>query len=143
MTKIADINATPNTGWEFINWTENGEVVSTNPEFSFEITKDTHLVANFQKKTFLVTIGLSGSGNVSGDGSYQFGDEVTVIATPDDHNKFIGWFIGDDMISDDAEFTFTIEDNMNLIAVFEEIMYVLTLEANPVDGGTVEGAGTY
>ena len=143
MAKIANINATPNTGWEFVNWTEEGNVVSTDAEFSFEVTKDTHLVANFQKKTFLVTIGLSGSGNVSGDGSYLFGDEVTLIATPDEHNKFVGWFIGEDLISDDKEFTFTIEDNMNIIAVFEEIMYVLTLEAKPEEGGVVEGAGTY
>ena len=143
MAKIANINATPNTGWEFVNWTEGGNVVSTDAEFSFEVTKDTHLVANFQKKTFLVTIGLSGSGSVSGDGSYLFGDEVTLIATPDEHNKFVGWFIGEDLISDDKEFTFTIEDNMNIIAVFEEIMYVLTLEAKPEEGGVVEGAGTY
>ena len=143
MAKIANINATPNTGWEFVNWTEGGNVVSTDAEFSFEVTKDTHLVANFQKKTFLVTIGLSGSGSVSGDGSYLFGDEVTLIATPDEHNKFVGWFIGEDLISDDEEFTFTIEDNMDIIAKFEEIMYVLTLEAKPEEGGVVEGAGTY
>ena len=143
MAKIANINATPNTGWEFVNWTEGGNVVSTDAEFSFEVTKDTHLVANFQKKTFLVTIGLSGSGSVSGDGSYLFGDEVTLIATPDEHNKFVGWFIGEDLISDDEEFTFTIEDNMDIIAKFEEIMYVLTLEAKPEEGGVVEGTGTY
>ena len=143
MAKIANINATPNTGWEFKNWTKEGVVVSTEPEFSFEVTNDVHLVANFQKKTFLVTIGLSGSGSASGDGSYQFGDEVTVTATPNTHNKFVGWFIGEDLVSDEKVFTFTVEDNVNLIAKFEEIMYTVTLEAKPEEGGTVEGAGQY
>ena len=143
MGKIAQINATPNTGWEFVNWTEGDIVVSIEPQFEYEVTKDTTLTANFQKKTFLVTIGLSGSGSVSGDGSYLFGDEVTVVATPDEHNKFVGWFIGEDLISEDEIFTFIIEDNMNLTAKFEEITYVLTLVANPEEGGTVEGGGTY
>lgn len=143
MNKMAEINATPNTGWEFVNWTENGNVISTEPQFTYEVNNDTELVANFQKKTFLVTIGLLGSGSVSGDGSYLFGDEVTVTATPDTHNKFVGWFIGEDLISESEIFTFTIEDNMNLTAKFEEITYVLTLVANPIEGGTVEGGGIY
>lgn len=143
MTKIAEISATPNNGWEFINWTENGEVISTESQFNYEVTKDTNLVANFQKKTFGVGITLSGSGTVSGDGSYQFGDNVTVTATPDEHNRFIGWFIGDDLISNDIEFTFVIENDVNLTAKFEEIMYTLTLVSNPEEGGVVNGSGTY
>lgn len=143
MAKIVNIDAIPNTGWEFENWTNGGSVISTEPTFDFELTEDTHLVANFKKKIFLVTIGLLGSGTVSGDGSYQFGDEVTVTATPDEHNKFIGWFIGNDLISTDEIFTFIIDDNMDLVAKFEELTYVLTLEANPTEGGTVNGAGTY
>lgn len=143
MGKLAQIKATPNTGWEFKNWTEGDLVISTEPEFEYEVTKDTTLIANFQKKTFLVTIGLSGSGSVFGDGSYLFGDEVTVTATPDEHNKFVGWYIGEDLVSEDVIFTFIIEENVELIAKFEEITYVLTLIANPEEGGIVEGGGIY
>jgi hypothetical protein len=141
MSKMAEINATPNTGWEFVNWTEEGNVISTEPQFTYEVNKDTHLVANFQKKSFLVTIGLSGSGSVSGDGSYLFGDEVTVTANPEVNNKFVGWFIGEELISEDETFTFIVDDNTNLTAKFEEIFYNLTLEANPQEGGVVTGGG--
>lgn len=39
--------ATPNTGYNFTNWTENGVVVSTNPNYVFTISGNRNLVANF------------------------------------------------------------------------------------------------
>ena len=41
------VPATPNDGYNFINWTENGTVVSENPEYSFMVTTGRDLVANF------------------------------------------------------------------------------------------------
>ena len=41
------MTATANEGYKFLNWTENGEVVSENAEYSFTITSDRNLVANF------------------------------------------------------------------------------------------------
>ncbi|HON29388.1 MAG TPA: InlB B-repeat-containing protein, partial [Mesotoga infera] len=39
--------ATPNEGYEFVNWTENGVQVSTNGNYSFTATTNRTLVANF------------------------------------------------------------------------------------------------
>ena len=39
--------ATPNASYTFINWTENGETVSTETTYSFIVTGDRNLVANF------------------------------------------------------------------------------------------------
>ena len=41
------LKATPNEGYKFLNWTENGNVVSEDAEYSFEITSYRDLVANF------------------------------------------------------------------------------------------------
>ena len=41
------LTATPNEGYVFINWTENGEVVSTNATYTFTVNADRILVANF------------------------------------------------------------------------------------------------
>ena len=41
------VTATANTGYNFINWTENGTVVSTEPTYSFEVEGERVLVANF------------------------------------------------------------------------------------------------
>ena len=43
------LTATPNEGYIFTNWTENGEVVSTEATYSFTVTSDRTLVANFEQ----------------------------------------------------------------------------------------------
>ena len=41
------LTATTNTGYAFVNWTENGSVVSTNPTYSFAVNANRTLVANY------------------------------------------------------------------------------------------------
>ena len=41
------VTATANTGYSFTNWTENGNVVSTDASHTFTVTDDRSLVANF------------------------------------------------------------------------------------------------
>ncbi len=49
------LTATANEGYEFVNWTENGEVVSTEAEYTFIVTGDRNLVANFTQPSFHFT----------------------------------------------------------------------------------------
>ena len=44
-----NVIAIPNDGYEFVNWTKNGEVVSTKALYDFTVTEDVELVANFKK----------------------------------------------------------------------------------------------
>ena len=46
------VRAAANTGYNFVNWTENGNAVSTDAEYTFTVTADRDLVANFE----LITI---------------------------------------------------------------------------------------
>ncbi|KWW25261.1 MAG: arginine-specific cysteine proteinase RgpB [bacterium F082] len=41
------VTATPNTGYGFVNWTENAATVSADASYSFAVTADRSLVANF------------------------------------------------------------------------------------------------
>jgi hypothetical protein len=43
------LTATPNEGYVFVNWTENGTEVSTNPSYDFGVTGNRTLVANFDR----------------------------------------------------------------------------------------------
>jgi len=45
------VNATASNGYSFVNWTENGAVVSTNPSYTFTVSADRNLVANFEQQT--------------------------------------------------------------------------------------------
>jgi len=42
------IKATPNSGFFFVNWTQNGTQVSTNPTYTFTVEGNIDLVANFK-----------------------------------------------------------------------------------------------
>lgn len=42
------VSATPNTDYIFVNWTEGATVVSTNSSYTFTLTGDRDLVANFE-----------------------------------------------------------------------------------------------
>ena len=48
---VAVLVATASEGYAFVNWTENGEVVSTEATYSFTVTCDRTLVANFEATT--------------------------------------------------------------------------------------------
>lgn len=47
----AELTATPNNGYSFVNWTKGGATVSTDPSYSFEVTENADLVANFMNNT--------------------------------------------------------------------------------------------
>ncbi|MCL2042178.1 MAG: M6 family metalloprotease domain-containing protein [Bacteroidales bacterium] len=49
------VTATPNTNFSFVNWTKNGTQVSTNSSYTFNITENTTLVANFKSKNANLT----------------------------------------------------------------------------------------
>ena len=51
----AKVTATPNDGCKFVNWTENGVEVSTENPYSFEMTTDHNLVANFVENEIKIT----------------------------------------------------------------------------------------
>nr|WP_300980186.1 Ig-like domain-containing protein [Mesotoga sp.] len=57
--------ATANTGYRFVNWTEGGVVVSENSTYTFNITASRNLVANFIR-VYSATFNVTDSGVVPG-----------------------------------------------------------------------------
>lgn len=49
------LTATANNGYTFTNWTENGTIVSTNTNYTFDVTANRTLVANFTINLLEVT----------------------------------------------------------------------------------------
>ena len=43
------MTATPKSGFDFVNWTEGKTVVSTSENYTFELTSNVSLAANFKK----------------------------------------------------------------------------------------------
>lgn len=88
--------AEPATGYEFANWTLNGEVVSTDAEFETTALGDMNIVANFTKKKYMVNVNVNGTGGSvegAGTGIYDFGTEISITAVPDEDFMLKGWSV--------------------------------------------------
>lgn len=111
--------ATANTGFGFVNWTENGTPVSSSPEYSFTVTANRSLVANFVT-AFAITTSSQPvwGGGTSGGGVYNIGSSVTVVATPELGFDFVNWIENGLPVSGSPSYTFTAAANRALQADF-------------------------
>ncbi len=141
------VSATANSGYTFVNWTENGTQVSTNANYTFTVTGNRNLVANFQAQPQQYTISVSASpnngGNVTGSGTYQQGQTCTVSATANSGYTFVNWTENGTQVSTNPNYTFTVTNSRNLVAHFTTQGYVITAIADPTNGGVVTGSGGY
>ena len=141
------VTASPNAGYTFTNWTENGNVVSTNRSYTFTVTANRTLVANFQAQpqnyTVTVSANPTNGGNVTGGGTYQQGQSCTVTATANTGYNFTNWTENGNVVSTQANYTFTVNSNRTLVANFTPQQYTITATADPVNGGNVTGGGTF
>ena len=120
--QIDTVVATPNTGWDFVNWTENGIVVSTYPTYSFPVTSNRYLDANFtQTGTFLIQTSSypAPGGSTSGGGTYIYGYTATVVATSNPNWQFVNWTENGTIVSISTSYSFTVTSNRSLVANFE------------------------
>lgn len=106
----------------------------SNSEFQFTQTRGITLFAgeggtvNPTEGQKMVYINASGPGTVAGTGftgnrkAVNVGDSVTVTATPNANCQFLGWTknSGTSYVSTAASYTFTVEDNTDLYAVFND-----------------------
>lgn len=115
----APLIATPNAGYAFVNWTDNGTVVSTASNYSFTVTGPRTLLANFSAGSAIVTMAspLTG-GTTNGDGSFANGSTRTVEAVPAGNYSFVNWTENGVPVSVTAFYTFTVSANRNLVANF-------------------------
>ena len=141
------VTATANSGYTFTNWTENGSVVSTQANYTFTVNGNRTLVANFQAQPQSYTITVSANptngGTVTGGGSYNQGQSCTVHATANTGYTFTNWTENGTVVSTQANYTFNVNGNRTLVAHFTQQQYTITVSANPTNGGTATGGGTF
>ena len=68
-----------------------------------------------------VIVSTEEGGTVEGSGTYIINSPCTISATPDSEHRFSGWYIGEDLISTEPTYTFTITESgtLNINGVFE------------------------
>lgn len=139
------LTALPWTGYKFVAWRENGSNISTSTAYTFTASANRTITAVFAAVyTVTTAIDPAGSGTSTGAGSYDAGATVTLTATPSTGYKFVAWNENGSQISADANYTFTINGNRLLTAMFEVVpQYTVTTAIEPTGYGTATGAGTY
>ncbi len=145
------VTATPNEGYEFVNWTHQGNPVSSSQEYTFFMpAQDYALTAHFEEiEMFSLTLVAEPEegGTLSGSGTYEAGESVTVTATANEGYEFVNWTHQGSEVSSETSYTFDMPaEDYALTAHFSEVEpdgYTLSLSADPEEGGTVSGAGIY
>ena len=102
---------------------------STSPSAGVLYEFDCNCAAATQVFTVTATSSNTEQGTVSGGGEYTFSQSCTVIATPADGYMFSNWTVNGNVVSTDAEYTFNVTSDMNIVANF--VMGVMI-----GDGGT-------
>ena len=139
------VSATANDGYTFTNWTENGNVVSTNASYAFTVTGNRTLVANFTQQSYTINAAASPnySGTVTGGGTFNYGQNCTLTATANEGYTFVNWTKQGIQVSTNVSYTFTVTESATYLANFELQSFTINANANPTEGGTITGGGNY
>lgn len=146
VTVTAAVNA--NDGYEFKGWQENGQIVSGAGEtYTFEADGDRTLTALFEvSDDYRVTLQTdpADAGTVTGGGSYDAEPHsATVTATANPGYYFMGWYRGDELVKEDAEYDLSVpETGITLTAKFG-IDYLARAEQAQKSFESVLGTGTF
>lgn len=150
---MVTLNATPKDGYRFVGWYNNsGNLDSSNPEYTYRAEGSRTVHARFARNDVQLvvavmnyntdyaefveyphdnnTVTIANGGNTttvtsSTSAIVNYGSQVTLTATPDDHETegyhFIGWYQNNKRISSDKTYTFTITDHSAISAHFAPI----------------------
>jgi photosystem II stability/assembly factor-like uncharacterized protein len=124
---LQTVSATPGIGWNLSNWTEDDVVVSTNADYTFEVTNDCSLTANFVTNFLTVDVSAvpAANGTVLGGGSFQAGTVQTLQAIPSASGWGLSnWTENGVVVSTNSAFTFTLLSNCTVVANFARYPFV-------------------
>ena len=147
------VKATPATGYEFTNWMENNSVVPyAGATYTFQVYKNRELKAIFNAVTYY-TINVSASPSYGGtaivtktnniSGSFQSGEQCTVKATPKEGYRFVNWTKNGEDVNYSNPYSFKVTEGGTYVANFTKKKYTIQAKAEPSEGGSVDGAGSF
>lgn len=76
---------------------------------------------------FKVSVSQEGNGNISGGGSFYIGEFAKVTATTFENEEFLGWYNGEQLISNEKDYRFEVTEDIELTAKFTENTCLVTL----------------
>ena len=146
--KNADYEATENTGYHFVNWTNMaGTEIAAEAVLNIAPVSDTTVNANFAVNTYALTVNVAaectGMGTVSGSkAAAEHFQNYQISATPATGYHFAGWA---DLAPTDPNYTanprtVTLTKDSTFTASFDTNVYVLTVVSANEAMGSVDGS---
>lgn len=119
-------------------------------DYQFTATRGTTLFAGESESVEVpegssrVFVTALGPGSVSGAGVFVDGSQVTVVATPDSGKFFRGWKLNgtNSYVSQDASYTFTLNGQTDLVAVFADTEAPVQVTCTVVNSDPSKGTVT-
>lgn len=108
--------------------TESTTLAPTTAPTTTQTTTETTTQTTTQVTEYTVTASCSQGGEVEGDGVYAQGEKCTVIARADDEYEFDGWYKNGKRVSSNEAYTFTVNGDTELEAVFTYITDVAEVD---------------
>jgi hypothetical protein len=131
------ITASPNTGYYFAQWNDGN---TSNPR-NIVVTHDTSFTAHFGVYNYTIVVAANdpAKGTVTGGGTYEYGTQIVLTATPNTGFRFVQWGDG----NTDAPRIVTVTDNAAYTAIFAPLQHTITVLNSTPSMGQVTGGGVY
>ena len=141
----ANLTATANVGYKFVNWTGPGVADTNASTTSAKVTSDATITANFEPATHLLTLVAdpAGAGQLAGAGIYGHGATAPLAVVPATGYKFLGWTGGTTADANATSTTHLVSAPLTLTAKFEKLRYNLSVTVQPLGAATITGTGTH
>lgn len=120
------LTATANEGYNFLNWSIDGVVVSEQPQIEHIALSDVKIVANFAFNTYAVEVeSTTDGGSIIGTstGVYNYGTELSFTAIPDKDYAFEHWYVNGEEAGNQTTLTITVDKPYTVSAVFKKEYY--------------------
>ena len=120
-------------------------MVATTPSFSFMVTEGATYFANYSLNSYQITATANPAegGTIVGADTYYYGSTCTLTATANYGYTFTSWTKNGTVLSTNPTYSFTVLENANYVANFTLNMYVITVSADPAEGGMVVGGSAF
>ena len=141
-----NITALPSVGYQFIGWVGGNPVEANDSATTVTIAGSANLTAEFEKLQYNVNISVSpvGAATVSGGGTYQHGDTVSLVSTPIKGYEFSHWSGANLADTNSSDQSFTVFGDLSLVANFERHADAATLfyalDATELEAGWQESS---
>jgi hypothetical protein len=111
---------------------KNASGTNEGATWSFTIQQATHSIS--------ISASPSAGGDVSGGGTFDYGDSRTVTASENTGYDFVRWTDGGSEVSTNPSYTFPLTSNRSLVAEFaaQEEFKVIAFHGSPTAGYTIE-----